>query len=128
MKKKEKFKEGIKFDSGKERFDLIPARPLFYLAKVYTFGAKKYEDRNWEKGMKWGKIFGAIQRHLWKFWMGEDLDDETGLPHLAHAAWGCLTLLEYYHTHSQLDDRTFNKSNFERFLKELHKLKNELEK
>ena len=96
-----------KDDTNKARFDLIPPRPLYQLAEVYTAGAKKYADRNWEKGMKWGRIFGAIMRHLWSFWMGENNDRESGQPHLAHAAWGCLTLLEYTNTHPEMDDRPY---------------------
>jgi len=101
----EKYQSGIKFDGEKERFDLIPAQPLIELAKIYTYGAKKYEDNNWRKGVAWGRIFGALMRHLWAFWRGEDLDQESGLPHLAHAAWGCFTLLEYMNTQKTLDDR-----------------------
>lgn len=97
--------EAQKFDIGKERYDLIPAEPLSELAKVYTFGAKKYGDRNWEKGLTWGRVFAAIMRHLWKFWRGEKFDEESGLHHLAHAAWGCLALLEYTKTKDYLDDR-----------------------
>lgn len=98
--------EGNKYDGDKERYDLIPAGPLNTLAQVYTMGAKKYADRNWEKGIRWGRIFAAIMRHLWAFWRGEDMDPESGLPHPVHAAWGCFTLLEYMNTHRELDDRT----------------------
>lgn len=97
--------QGLKHDAGKLRFDLIPPRPLEDLARVYTMGAAKYADRNWERGLAWGRVFGAIMRHLWAFWRGEDLDPESGLPHLAHAAWGCFSLLEYRHTHPEMDDR-----------------------
>lgn len=97
--------EGRKDDEGKLRFDLIPPRALILLAKVYTTGAEKYDDRNWEKGMSWSRIYGAIQRHLWKFWNGEKMDEETGVPHLINAAWGCFTLTEYMFTHTELDDR-----------------------
>ncbi len=97
--------EAKKDDSGKERFDLIPAMPLIELARVYTYGAAKYDDRNWEKGLFWGRVFAAAQRHLWRFWSGEDADAESGLSHLAHAAWCCLALMEYTKTHSELDDR-----------------------
>ena len=97
--------DGVKYDGEKARFDLIPPGPLYDLAEVYTKGAQKYEDRNWEKGIKWGRIFAAIMRHLWKFWRGEHLDNESGQSHLAHAAWGCLTLMEYGRTHLELDDR-----------------------
>lgn len=114
--------KGQKFDSGKERFDLIPARPLFLLAKLYTNGAKKYNDRNWEKGMKWSRIFGAIQRHLWKFWIGEDYDAETGVPHTINAAWGCLSLTEYLFTHGELDDRPKLQQTFKEFKEEFQRM------
>lgn len=94
-----------KDDDGKARFDLIPAVPLQSLADVYTFGARKYADRNWEKGIKWGRVFAAICRHLWSYWRGEDVDTESGMTHLAHAAWGCFTLMEFERTHKELDDR-----------------------
>lgn len=97
--------EGAKFDKGKNRYDLIPADALDDLVKVYTYGTIKYDDNNWRNGMKWGRVFGAIMRHLWKFWRGEDLDDESGLPHLAHAAWGCMTLLNFSKTKKEFDDR-----------------------
>lgn len=96
---------GYKDDAGKLRFDLIPAAALEALAEVYTVGAAKYEDRNWERGMRWGRVFAAVMRHLWAWWRGEDADPETGLSHLAHAAWGCLALIEYGRTHRELDDR-----------------------
>ncbi len=97
--------EARKYDDGKARFDLIPAIPLQTLAEVYTFGAKKYADRNWEGGIKWGRVFAAICRHLWAYWRGEDVDKESGMTHLAHAAWGCFTLMEFQRTHKELDDR-----------------------
>lgn len=97
--------EAKKYDSGKERFDLIPAAPMIELARVYTYGASKYDDRNWEIGLSWGRVFAACQRHLWRFWLGEDVDVESGLSHLAHAAWCCLALIEYRDTHPELDDR-----------------------
>ena len=97
--------EGIKYDGGKDRFDLIPAEPLTALAKIYTMGFEKYGARNWEMGIEWSRIFGAVQRHLWAFWNGEDIDPESGLPHVAHAAWGCFALIEFMHTHTELDDR-----------------------
>lgn len=100
---------GVKFDQGKLRYDLVPAGPLKALAEVYTFGAGKYADNNWRKGLAWGRVYGAIMRHLWAFWRGEDTDPESGLPHLAHASWGVFTLLEYSQTHTELDDRVKGK-------------------
>lgn len=94
-----------KFDRQKRRFDLVPVGPLSALADVYTFGAGKYADRNWEKGLSWGRCYAAALRHLTAFWAGENMDQESGLPHLAHAAWNCFALLEYMQTHPEMDDR-----------------------
>lgn len=96
---------GRKDDLGKLRFDLVPALSLEDLARIYTYGAQKYADRNWEKGIEWGRVFAAMMRHLWAFWGGETTDPESGMPHMAHAAWGCFTLLEYARTHNELDTR-----------------------
>ncbi len=87
--------EGVKFDAGKPRYDLYPPEALEGTTKVLTFGAVKYADRNWEKGMSWGRVFGACMRHLWAWWKGEDTDPESGLPHLDHAAC-CIAFLQTY--------------------------------
>ena len=97
--------EAVKADEGKVRLDLLPVAPLWYVAKVYTYGAKKYAPDNWRKGMSWSRIYAALLRHLFRFWNGEDIDPESGLPHLAHAAFGVLTLLEYRRSHLGDDDR-----------------------
>ena len=98
---------GYKEDKGKLRYDLLPPHALDELAKVYTYGANKYTDNNWRKGMKWGRVFGALMRHLWKFWAGEEKDKESGILHLSHALWGVVTLLEYCNDslYSDFDDR-----------------------
>lgn len=97
---------GARFNEGKVRFDLVPPDALWELAKVYTFGARKYRDRNWEKGMSWGICFAAAMRHLWKWWRGERNDPESGIHHLAHAAWNCLSALAYeLREQTEFDDR-----------------------
>lgn len=96
---------GHKDDATKARYDLIPPEALEAYAAVLTFGAKKYADRNWETGMRWGRCFGAAMRHLWAWWRGEDRDPETGLSHLAHAMFCIGALLTYEITHREHDDR-----------------------
>lgn len=94
-----------------ERYDLIPAEPLRLLAELYGHGAKKYAERNWERGYNWSLSFAALQRHAWAFWSGEELipedpDDPTaGMPHLAAVAWHAFAMLEWCNTHIELDDR-----------------------
>lgn len=88
-----------------ERFDLVPAVPLRKLAEHFGRGAMKYEDRNWERGYDWSLSFGALCRHLFLFWSGEDIDEETGSPHMVAVAWHAFALTEFMDTHPELDDR-----------------------
>lgn len=94
---KPKLTEGYKADEDKLRYDLIPPEIMEALASILTFGAKKYEDRNWEKGMSWHRPFGALMRHMWAWWnpLESDTDPETGKSHLWHAAC-CLAFLIAY--------------------------------
>lgn len=61
-----------------------------------TCGARRViskGERNWEKGLAWGRLSGALLRHLWAWMRGEERDPESGLPHLAHMACCALMLL-----------------------------------
>ena len=87
------------------RYDLIPAAPLYELACLYGVGALKYDERNFEAGYEWSKSFGAMQRHAWLFWNGEDIDPETGCHHLASVVWNAMALMLFTQTHTELDDR-----------------------
>ncbi len=97
--------EGRKDDTGKVRFDLLPPELLFAVANILTFGAKKYSDRNWEKGMSWGRVFGACMRHMWAWWRGDKADDETGYSHLWHAGCCIAFLIAYEERGIGEDDR-----------------------
>ena len=88
-----------------ERYDLIPAEPLRLLAAHYGRGALKYADDQWRNGYDWRLSFAALNRHLWQFLAGEDIDAETGSPHLAAVAWHAFTLLEFMDTHPEFDTR-----------------------
>lgn len=97
--------KGAKFDTGKTRYDLVPPWAEDILAKVYTYGTQKYDDHNWANGMEWGKLYAALRRHLNQWFRGETLDNESGLPHLAHVAWQCFSLMEYQRNNIGIDDR-----------------------
>jgi len=97
--------EGKKFDKDKLRYDLLPPEPLARVVEVFTIGARKYGDRNWEKGLTWGRVFAAMMRHAWAWWRGERFDPEDGQHHLSSVAWCALVLMEYEETHQELDDR-----------------------
>jgi hypothetical protein len=86
----------LKFDNGKPRWDLVPWDVLEDVVMVLNYGAGKYEDRNWEKGMKWSRMFAAAIRHIIRhFFFREYLDPESGKPHLSHAIC-CLMFLDAY--------------------------------
>jgi hypothetical protein len=87
--------EGVKYDKDKLRLDLIPPEAIIAIGSVLTFGAKKYNPRNWEKGMDWGRVYAALQRHLTAWQAGETNDEESGMPHLWHAACCIVFLLTY---------------------------------
>jgi dATP/dGTP diphosphohydrolase len=94
----------LKHDAGKAGLHLLPAVPLFEIARVLDHGAEKYGEYNWCKGFKASRLFAALMRHLWAWWSGEDNDSETGFSHLAHAACCLLFMMDLRHTRLE-DDR-----------------------
>lgn len=49
------------------------------------YGAKKYADRNWEKGLPWQQMIDSLRRHLDDFERRDEYDDGpggSGLPHI----------------------------------------------
>lgn len=95
----------LRHDTGKVRMELLPPLPLEGTAAVLAFGAKKYGEHNWMKGMKWSRAIGSLLRHLYLFIGGEELDKESGLPHIDHVACNAMFLQQYYRKNKDLDDR-----------------------
>ncbi len=100
--------EGKKFDQDKIRMELIPPELLEAVGTILTFGAKKYDDRNWEKGMNWSRVYGALLRHLNAWASREDTDPETGKSHLWHAGCCIAFLITYEMRGIGTDDRATN--------------------
>ena len=87
---------GRKFDGNKLEYGLLPPYALQETVKVLTFGAQKYERDNWKKVPdSKRRYYDALQRHLWAWKMGENIDPESGLHHLAHAM--CCLMFLYEH-------------------------------
>lgn len=111
--------EGLRFDEGKPRTDLLSPIAMMATATALAKGANKYGERNWSKGMKWGKVIGPLLRHLFKFMAGEDYDmdknckdcqnkdckNHTGLPHIDLVAINAMFLQHYFRKNKDLDDR-----------------------
>lgn len=84
-------KQGKKFDDGKLNWWLLPLEPVEEIIKVLMHGAKKYGKFNWQDVDNYKeRYYSALHRHLTSWRKGERLDQETNLPHLAHA--GCCLL------------------------------------
>lgn len=101
--------EGLRFDAGKPRYDLLPPEAMDALAMHFAVGARKYADRNWEKGMSWGRCFASLMRHAWKWARGEEYDEETGSHHMICVAWNAFALFIYFTRGIGTDDRAITK-------------------
>ena len=94
-----------KFDNGKPRMELLSPLALREIAKVLTFGAIKYDEWNWAKGLDSMRLLGATLRHLALWQQGETIDPESGLSHLSHAACNLMFMLHLAETMPSMDSR-----------------------
>lgn len=87
-------KPGLKFDDGKLRWDLLPWEAIEEIVKVLTYGANKYEPNTWQNVEPFNDRYtAAMFRHLIANIKGEDLDDESSILHLSHAACNLVFIL-----------------------------------
>lgn len=96
---------GARFNDGKVDFSLIPFVTLEDEARVWMYGKAKYAAWNWSKGMPWSVPFACLMRHMAAWQRGEEVDAESGLPHLAHAMCNLRMLTLYAKTYPEGDDR-----------------------
>ncbi len=85
---------GMKFDHGKARWDLLPVEELEEVVEVLTHGANKYDDDNWkyvERPLE--RYYAAAMRHLITWKKGQSLDNESNKSPLAHAICDLLFLM-----------------------------------
>lgn len=86
--------QGMKFDQGKPRYDLVPWEAMDDVVRVLTYGAQKYADNNWKHVEDAAKRYPAATfRHLSAYMQGEKMDPETGVSHLAHAMCSLMFML-----------------------------------
>lgn len=53
----------------------LPLEALAAGAASLEYGANKYSNRNWEKGLPWQQMIDSLRRHLDDFERGRDLDN-----------------------------------------------------
>ena len=97
--------EGVKYDQGKPRYDLIPWECMDDVAAVLTYGAQKYEPDNWKRvSNSKSRYIAAAFRHLASRARGEIYDKETGLPHTSHCI-ACLLFLMWHDKQSVYEEQ-----------------------
>lgn len=74
------------------------------LSKHYAEGAKKYADRNMEKGLPFHSLIDSAMRHYVKFKRGDN--DE---PHDRAFVWNLFTLLYMVDYHPEMNDLPYGK-------------------
>lgn len=87
---------GLRFNTGKLQWGLIDFRALESTVRVLEFGAKKYTADNWKKGLSKKEILESMLRHIFALLRGEEIDPESGLPHIGHI--GCNQMFYAYFT------------------------------
>jgi len=90
----EEKEEFTKYDNKKPRVDLITPDFMMGLGEILAYGAEKYSADNWNKCEDYNRYYAAALRHLCQWKAGEILDDESGKPHLLHAATSLMFLYE----------------------------------
>jgi hypothetical protein len=79
--------------SSKVPLHLVPETMRAYAAVAFLEGALKYGTANWRvAGVRTSIYYSALQRHLSKWWNGEEADPDTGVPHLA-SALACIGII-----------------------------------
>ncbi|PHS22159.1 MAG: hypothetical protein COA84_13345 [Robiginitomaculum sp.] len=60
---------------GVPYFRQVPLEAIAAGATALEYGAKKYADRNWEKGLPWQQMIDSLKRHIDDFERRNDIDD-----------------------------------------------------
>ena len=113
---------GARRNGGKIALSLIPLHLLAGCARVFMSGRIKYAEFNWAKGMKWSTCFDCTLRHLFEWWyLGEDIDPESGEHHLDHVFCNLFMLRHYINAYKEGDDRPPSHLDFAKSLENFKK-------
>lgn len=92
--------------AAKTPLALIPPSASEAIAKVHQHGAERYGEWNWrESNVPLMTYLHAMKRHIDAVIDGQDLDPDSGLPHVAHVAAGCNIVIDAGVFGTLVDDR-----------------------
>ncbi|MDD5434888.1 MAG: DUF5664 domain-containing protein [Nitrospira sp.] len=82
----------------------VPLPPLVELGLAMLEGARKYGCHNYrEMGVKASVYFDAVIRHIFAWWEGQDVDEDSGVSHVTKAI-ACLFVLRDAQLGGKCDD------------------------
>lgn len=101
-------KLALRYNKGKAPLSMImeAKEALAGCAGVLEFGASKYNRGNWHKGLPHTEVCDSMLRHISSYLSGENVDAESGKPHVDHILTNALFLAQGFRTHPELDDRS----------------------
>jgi hypothetical protein len=79
-----KVNQAKRYNSGKRKWSLVDFTSLEEMVECLEFGAEKYGDWNWKKGLPTTEICESLLRHTFSYLNGEDKDSESGISHIGH--------------------------------------------
>lgn len=85
---------GPKEINGKPNWAVFPFTEAEYVVKVFEHGVSKYgAPFTYRKGIPKDELWSAIMRHLIAIQNGDEIDNESGCPHMAHIAANAMMAL-----------------------------------
>lgn len=90
-----------RYNQGKLRWSLVNYKSLEPMVRVLEFGATKYSDNDWKKGLDKKEILESMQRHLAELMDGNKIDSESGLSHMGHLMCNAM----FYNYFEDLDNK-----------------------
>lgn len=96
-----------RFNQDKVAYHMMPPYALEQVCRVFMMGREKYDEDNWRTGEGLSRIgcYNSLQRHVQAWLAGEDLDPESHLSHMAHAAWNALAIMELERLFPEKEER-----------------------
>lgn len=93
---------------GKIPMSCVPSLPMQEVGVAMYEGARKYGRHNWRaSGTRASVYYDAAMRHLMAWWEGENLDPDSGLPHITKAMATLLVLRDAQMFGGQTDQETY---------------------
>jgi len=98
-------KTAMKNDLNKAPMHLLDRSAMQAMAHSLGHGQGKYGSDNWRHGIEYTRLISAAMRHMFAIADGEDLDQDSGELHAAHAMCNMMFLIWMMRNRPDLDDR-----------------------